>query len=68
MRGICTSGSVRGGDGDIPTYSAIDLPGWCQVTPERRWLMQVAVSREKVQLARDERLLQGVQEQPSEQA
>ena len=22
MREICTSGSVRGGDGDIPTYSA----------------------------------------------
>jgi hypothetical protein len=30
--------------------------------------MQVAMSREKVQLARDERLLQGVQEQPSEHA
>ena len=24
MREICTSGSVRGGDGDIPTYSAFD--------------------------------------------
>jgi hypothetical protein len=22
MREICTSGTVRGGDGDIPTYSA----------------------------------------------
>jgi hypothetical protein len=68
MRESCTSGSVRGGDGNVPTYSAIDLPGRCQVTPERRWLMEVAMSREKVQLARDERLLQGVQEQPSEHA
>ena len=24
MRETCTSGSVRGGDGDIPTYSALD--------------------------------------------
>src|SRR5271157_6227140 len=24
MRETCTSGSVRGGDGDIPTYSAVD--------------------------------------------
>ena len=23
MREICTSGSVRGGDGNIPTYSAL---------------------------------------------
>src|SRR5271166_3474989 len=26
MRETCTSGSVRGGDGDIPTYSALDAP------------------------------------------
>ena len=26
MREICTSGSVRGGDGNIPTYSALDAP------------------------------------------
>ena len=25
MREICTSGSVRGGDGNVPTYSAVDL-------------------------------------------
>src|SRR5208283_2422906 len=25
MREICTSGSVRGGGGDVPTYSAVDL-------------------------------------------
>ena len=24
MREICTSGSVRGGDGNVPTYSAVD--------------------------------------------
>jgi len=27
MREICTSGSVRGGDGNIPAYSAGDLHG-----------------------------------------
>jgi hypothetical protein len=26
MREICTSGSVRGGAGDIPTYSALGAP------------------------------------------
>src|SRR5271157_4100854 len=26
MRETCTSGSVRGGDGDIPTYSAVGAP------------------------------------------
>jgi hypothetical protein len=26
MRETCTSGSVRGGDGNIPTYSAIGRP------------------------------------------
>jgi hypothetical protein len=26
MQETCTSGSVRGGDGDIPTYSALDAP------------------------------------------
>jgi hypothetical protein len=25
MREICTSGSVRGGEGNLPAYSAIDL-------------------------------------------
>ena len=25
MREICTSGSVRGGDGNVPTYSAVDF-------------------------------------------
>src|SRR3984957_17021396 len=56
------------GKGPLRIDDPVDLPGRCQVTPERRWLMQVAMSREKVQLARDERLLQGVQEQPSEHA
>jgi hypothetical protein len=26
MRETCTSGSVRGGDGNIPTYSALGAP------------------------------------------
>lgn len=62
MREICTSGSVRGGDGNIPTYSAFDLPGRREVPPERRWLVQVTVRGEEVELSLDERLLQIVQE------
>ena len=38
MREICTSGSVRGGAGDIPTYSAIcDVPELYQASDLNRW-------------------------------
>ena len=46
MREICTSGSVRGGDGNIPTYSAqrvladVELPG---VVADDDGLVQEAV-------------------------
>jgi hypothetical protein len=35
MREICTSGSVRGGDGNVPTYSAALMAGRREVTQER---------------------------------
>jgi len=35
MREICTSGSVRGGGGNAPTYSASLLPDRCQVPQEQ---------------------------------
>jgi hypothetical protein len=34
MREICTSGSVRGGGGNVPTYSALLLAERRQVTEE----------------------------------
>ena len=66
MREICTSGSVRGGDGNVPTYSALSPMNRCQVTPERRGFMEVAVLGEEVQRTGGERLLQIVQEQAAE--
>jgi len=34
MRGICTSGSVRDGDGNVPIYSAALVAGWREVAKE----------------------------------
>ena len=66
MREICTSGSVRGGGDNVPTYSAVGVPNRRQVAPERGGFMQVAVRGEEVQLAGGERLLEVMQEQASE--
>jgi len=52
MREICTSGSVRDGDGNVPIYSALGVPNRRQIPPERGWFMKVAVGGEKVQLTR----------------
>src|SRR5208283_4761671 len=62
MREICTSGSVRGGGGDVPTYSALGAPNWRQVAPECGGLLQMAVRGEELQLFNAEGLLQVVQE------
>src|SRR4051794_35515511 len=35
MREICTSGSVRDGDGNAPIYSALGVPDRHQIPPER---------------------------------
>jgi hypothetical protein len=53
MRETCTSGSVRGGDGDIPTYSA-------SLLPERREMAQEAASLGKLGLGAKEDELAGV--------
>jgi hypothetical protein len=66
MREICTSGSVRGGGGDIPTYSALGAMKRCQVTLERGGFMQVAERREEVQFTSGERLVQVAQKQAPE--
>src|SRR6185369_10757538 len=68
MRGIRTSGSVRGGDGNIPTYSAAGGVEWRQSAPESRRLLQMTMFGEEGQLAGGERLVQVVQEQPPKQA
>jgi hypothetical protein len=61
MRETCTSGSVRGGDGDIPTYSA-------SLGPERREMAQEATSVGKFGLSAEEDELAGVMQldQPSQ--
>src|SRR5256885_16378301 len=64
MREICTSGSVRGGGGNVPTYSAFGTTNRGEITPECCGFMQVAVRGEEVQFSGGERLLQVVQEQP----
>ncbi len=66
MRETCTSGSVRGGGDNVPTYSAVDGPGRRQVTAECGGLMQVTVCGEELQLAGGECFPQVAQEQPAE--
>jgi hypothetical protein len=66
MREICTSGSVRGGGDNVPTYSALGVANRRQMTPECGGLVKVAVCGEEVQLAGGESLLQIMQEQASE--
>ena len=61
MLEIGTSGTVRGGDGNIPTYSALG-PNRCQIASECGGLMQMAVRGEEVQLPSVEGLFQVVQE------
>ena len=43
MLEIGTSGSVRGGDGDIPTYSALDLAQRCEISREGLRLGEMGV-------------------------
>ena len=65
MREICTSGSVRDGDGNVPIYSALGVPNRRQMPPERGWFMKVAVRGEELQLTGGEGLFQIVQEEAS---
>src|ERR1700730_6936671 len=65
MRAICTSGSARDGDGNVPIYSALGVPNWRQMPPERGRFMKVTVRGEELQLTGGEGLFEIVQEQAS---
>src|SRR5208283_2680128 len=67
MRETCTSGSVRGGDGDIPTYSAWGSQQRSQVAAEGAWLPQGLQGREEPQPPCIEGLLQVFQEKATKE-
>ena len=68
MREIRTSGTVRGGDGDIPTYSALDVPDSSQMPVKSVPLALRRQRGEELQLARGEGLLQNLDEEATEEA
>ena len=49
MREICTSGSARDGDGNVPIYSAFDLSQCAEVGFEDCWLGQRDLVGEELQ-------------------
>src|SRR6516164_4431355 len=67
MREICTSGSVRGGGGNVPTYSAFELPQCSDVGFEGCWLGQRGLVVEELQSPRLVRGGEPFQEQTAEQ-
>src|ERR1700746_2004869 len=67
MREICTSGSVRDGDGNAPIYSALHLPQLGQAAGESRPIGKWGECTEECQLAGREGGPQLLQEQPPEQ-
>ena len=48
MREICTSGSVRGGDGNIPTYSALHTAERFEEFPECIGIMKRGIPAEEL--------------------
>ena len=68
MREIRTSGSVRGGDGNIPTYSAFGPAQWGEIRRERLRVGESGVIAEELQAVGLVCGEQPLQEQPSEQA
>jgi hypothetical protein len=68
MRETCTSGSVRGGDGDIPTYSAFRSPKRGEEGGERVGAGERRVRAEELEPAglvgRDQHLQDQASEQP----
>jgi hypothetical protein len=67
MREICTSGSVRDGDGNAPIYSALDLAQCGEVTFKGCWLGKCGLVGKELQppgLVRGRELFQ---EQTAEQ-
>jgi hypothetical protein len=51
MLEIGASGSVRGGDGNIPTYSALGFAQWFQVLGERIVVGELSMIAEELQAA-----------------
>lgn len=68
MRENCTSGSVRGGGSNAPTYSALGLSKRRQIAPEGVRRAQGLQVGEELQFAGREGFLQVLQKQPPEQA
>src|ERR1700730_13681057 len=65
MREICTSGSVRDGDGDAPIYSAANGAQGSQPGSEHGWRGQARQIAKEPELARIERRLEAGQEKPA---
>ena len=63
MRETCTSGSVRGGDGDIPTYSAGDIRQRFEILRELGGVVQSCEFAVKRQAAGVERRSQMFEKQ-----
>ena len=68
MQETCTSGSVRGGDGDIPTYSALDAPQRGDEALERGLVGEPGMRVEERQLAGVVRIREHRQHPAAEQA
>ena len=66
MRETCKSGSVRGGDGDIPTYSAIDAPRGGQMSDEGSGIGQMREIAEEAETPGAEGGLQAFEEEAAE--
>ena len=67
MRETCKSGSVRGGDGDIPTYSAIEATHRSQLCGEGGAIGEIGEITEESEALRVEGGLQAFEEQATEQ-
>jgi hypothetical protein len=67
MREICTSGSVRDGDGNAPIYSAWGAAQRGQIAAERRGRVERREIAEEGQLAGLESGLQTVEKEPAEE-
>src|SRR5260221_3081579 len=64
MREICTSGSVRGGGGNVPTYSALLLAELRQVTEEGASAAQAGAVTEELEASIRLQMLPRSQVQP----
>src|SRR3974377_1001381 len=67
MREICTSGSVRGGGGNVPTYSALGAAQRRHKAGERRGRVERGEIGKEAELAGIEGGLQTVEKQPAEE-